>query len=183
MDRDALIAKIVSRGRDENGHIRSEAVYELLSIDGMSVVKVAKEFGVSRAAIYKHTKGRKEVLPQNLKSEIMRLSPWKDVETDHAKAGQRAYIAHHIEYVLSGFRKLDDWKMSRLRYFYRELGDPQDKVLTYDRNEPPNQWSSTGGWKYVPREDSDGDLILRTSDELTEEQKRVYVRPANWANI
>ncbi|WP_406379103.1 hypothetical protein [Streptomyces sp. NBC_00197] len=182
MDKDALIAKIVSRGRDENGHIRSEAIYELLAIDGVNVVRVAKEFGVSRAAIYKRTKARKEVLPQSLKSEIMRHSPWKDVEPEHTKAAQRAYVAHHIEWVLSG-GKIDDWKVPRLRRFYRELGDPQDKVLTYDRNEPPNQWSDTGGWKYVPREESDGDLILRTDDPLTEEQKRVYVRPANWASI
>ncbi|MFB7420744.1 hypothetical protein ACFC1L_39875 [Streptomyces sp. NPDC056210] len=185
MDRDALIQQIVSRGRNDKGAIRPEAVFQLLAIDGVKVPQIANAFGVSRNAIYKIVKAgeREDLLPQRLRTELMRLSPWKDVETQHWNMAQRQYVAHHIEYMLTNGKGMDEYKISRLRYFWGLLGDPMEVVLTYDRNEPRNQWSSSGGWKYVPREDSDGERIIRTEDELSAEQERIFVRPENWKSI
>lgn len=183
MDKDALVQQIVSRGRNDKGAIRPEAVFQLRGIDGVSVARIAKEFGVSRNAIYKiiDAGDRKDLLPQNLKTDLMRLAPWKDVEEEHMKMAQRQYVAHHIEYMLTQGQGMAKYKLGRLRHFYSELGT--DRVLTYNRNAPRNEWSSAGGWVYQDREEADGDLIVRTDDPLSEEQKKIFVRPSNWESV
>lgn len=183
MDRVAQIEQIVSRGRDERGAIRPESVFELRGLK-VPAAEIAKHFGVSRNAIYKILKARPDLLDQKLKAELMRLSPWKDVDEEHMKMAQRQYVTHHIEYMLTNGQGMEQYKRMRLRHFYKELGEPDlERVLTYDRDAPRNEWSSNGGWVYVPREGSDGDLIVRTSDGLTDEQKKIFVRPPNWESI
>lgn len=182
MDRDALIAKIVSEGRDERGVIKRDSVFLLREMD-VKPPDISRLFNVSRNAIYKILKDRPDLLPQKNRNEQIRLAPWKDQAEAHKKAAQRSYVSHHIEYMLTNGKGMEEYKLARLRHFYRELGDPQEYVLTYSRNEKPNQWSGSGGWRYERMEDSDGNLIVRTEDDLTEEQKKVFVRPENWKQI
>jgi hypothetical protein len=180
---DEQIAEKVARGRDDAGHIRPDVVFELRGAK-VAVPRIAKEFGVSRNAIYKILRSRPDLLEYKYRNDQVRLSPWKDVDVEtHGKSVQRQYVAHHIEYMLSKGVGMDDYKLRKLRYFWKELGDPQDLVLTYNPYEKPNQWSSTGGWRYEPKQDSDGDLIIRTEDPLTEEQKKIFVRPTEWRDV
>lgn len=177
---DELIKESVSSGRNERGHIIPEVVYELREAK-VSVARIAKEFGVSRNAIYKILNERKDLLAQKHKADMMRLSPWSNVSEEHRKAAPRKYVAYHIEFVLTGGKEMADYKVESLRFFYNKLAGVN--VLTYDPDRTESTLGMSGGWDIEPKIPSDGDLIVRTDEELTNEQKSILVLPDGWDKL
>ncbi|PFW99016.1 hypothetical protein CJ469_05616 [Nocardia farcinica] len=74
---------------------------------------------------------------------------------------------------------MSEARIKRLRTFYRKLIE-NNWVVEYDPNLPPVEGvSSKGGWAYRPREEKDGNLIIRVNEytTLTDYARTVYVLP------
>jgi hypothetical protein len=94
----------------------------------------------------------KDAWPMEVPYRFVQCSPYKR-------------LRDHLEYMASGGKGMAEYKLKRLRWFYNRLLD-QDLVVEYDPSIPPNSYANTGGWRFVEREDSDGDLIIRVNQHV-----------------
>ena len=87
-------------------------------------------------------------------------------------------MRNHAEYMASGGKGMKEYKLRQLRRFYNYL-KRENVVVEYDPSIPANHSASTGGWAYVPRLQSDGDLIIRVNGHtsLTPIGKVIYRFP------
>lgn len=74
-------------------------------------------------------------------------------------------LRDHLEYMATGGRGMAEYKLKRLRWFYKRL-ESFGLVVEYDPDIQPNPDANTGGWQFVQRNDSDGDLILRVNQHV-----------------
>lgn len=146
---------------------------------GFTRSEVAEMYQVTPQAVNWHlnAKGRKYKDPRQRAMEHL---PWK-VESRHKNAAPFQKLRMHIKYVAVGEKKLSESERKRLRSWYEEL-QRLDVVLEYDPNIPPTPRMSTGGWRYVPRADSDEGLIIRVNEHtrMTDEAYEYLRFPEKW---
>ncbi len=181
-ERDRRIDGIVREARGDDGKIRTSAVEALRTMDPpVSVARIAELLGVTRQSIYLHIRGNKNLLDRKHNEELEKLRPF-EVQHEHRKCTAYVNLTHQIDYYLSD-GKLADYKLKRLRSFWRALGTNMSQVLVYDPEQEPNYVSKEGGWRYETRQPADEDFVVRPPGELTDEQKRVLRRPEGWESI
>jgi hypothetical protein len=95
--------------------------------------------------------------------ELSRKSwPWK-VPSEFQQTYLHKVMRNHAEYMASGGKDMKEYKLAQLRRFYALLRR-ENVVVEFNPEFPPNESASTGGWDYVPREESDGNLIIRVNE-------------------
>lgn len=133
-------------------------------------------FGVSRQAISYHKRtynGTKT--PRELVGEMF---PWK-VTAEHCQTAPYKRLRDHGEYMATGGKGMSDYKLSRLRAFYRKLRD-EGLVVEYNPSFPPvSGVSNKGGWLYQTRTDKDADLLIRVNKhaKVTDESRMIWRFP------
>jgi hypothetical protein len=157
-------------------HELSLALIESLKNKGYSQSDIARMYGVSRQAVSWHKVNygghrtpREMVMdhfPWIVPAELCQTSPYKR-------------IRDHGEYVATGGVGMAQYKLDRLRWFYRKLRD-ENVVVEYDPTLPPIEGvSNKGGFAYRPRRKSDGDLLIRVNEytDLTEQGRLIWRFP------
>lgn len=143
---------------------------------GYSQVQIADMFGVSRQAItwQKRTYGG-FLTPRQQVNEHW---PWKTTN-EHNKAKPYQHLRNHGEYIATGGEGMSVDKKARLIGWWAKLRD-ENVVVEFDPEFPPIPGTSpAGGFKYVPRLETDGDLIIRVNEHthLTDEGKLLWSWP------
>lgn len=103
--------------------------------------------------------------------------PWK-VQSKHKDAPAFHRLREHLKWVALGGRNMSDQEQKRLRKWYDELTE-LGVVLEYKPDHPPAPGQRVGGWRYVPREDRDEDLIIRVNRaaKMTDEAYELFRVP------
>lgn len=146
--------------------ITHSMVKELVDIHGLSLTEAAEALGVSKqlANYHLHNTGPGYTSPARAARESM---PWKDIQPEHIHgATPYARAAWHAEYIATGGEGMSKNKLRYLRQWYQRL-TKYNEVLVYDPAIPPHRGVATGGWDYVPREESDGELLFRANEYTT----------------
>ncbi|MGV9364501.1 hypothetical protein [Amycolatopsis sp. NPDC003731] len=136
---------------------RSE-IQELLN-KGFDRAEIMTIIGISNAGItyhLKYTGGEPEL---SLVERVKKLLPW-DITGDQVRAAPYRNAQWHLEFMEAGDEALTPDKRRKLRGFYKKLEEFK-MVVRYDPAIPPRPGQRFGGFEYVPREESDGDSILR----------------------
>lgn len=154
----------------------SLAVVEDLKTKGYTQSDISRMFGVTRQYVswIKHTYGgqltpREEVLqhwPFAVPVKMGQTTPFKR-------------LRDHGEYFATKGKGMSEDKKRRLRAFYKKLRD-ENVVVEFNPDIPPIPGvSSAGGWRYVKRRKSDGDLLIRVNSHthLTEKGKVIWRFP------
>jgi len=128
---------------------------------GYSQAEVARETGFTEQWIsaVKIRGG----LEWNTPRELARKSwPWK-VPSSLQQTYLHKVMRNHGEFMASGGKDMKGYKLRQLRRFYTYL-KRENVVVEFHPEIPPNESSSTGGWDYVPRVESDGPLLIRVNE-------------------
>lgn len=152
---------------------------EELKRKGWTQSRIAKEFGVSRQAV-SDMKRRYPGYSKTPREEVMEHFPWK-VPTKLHDSTYNMRMRDHMEFRATSGKGMSDDKLSRLRSFY-ELLTTEDLVVEFDPDLPPPKGQIHGGFRLVPREESDGKLMIRVNDHttLTEEGSWLLRIPKEW---
>lgn len=110
---------------------------------------IAAEFGVSRQYVSK-LKHQHPSPFQDQRRIAMSAWPWS------VPAELQTYWYHvlrdHLEYMATGGNEMPAWKLRQLRQFYERL-DRECVVVEYDPDIGPNEVTTVGGFRLVPRDD------------------------------
>jgi len=152
------------------------SVIEELRRKGYTQSEIADMHGVTRQAVswQKHTYGG-YLTPRQIVNQAW---PWATTSL-HSKCKPFQRMRDHGEYMATGGKGMNADKINRLRSWYRKLKD-ENIVLEFDPDIPPIAGvSPNGGFRYMPRKPSDGNLLIRVNKytELTEDGKRIWVFP------
>lgn len=167
----------MARGKGQKPVISLAEIEQKLS-RGMTQADIAREVGVSRAYvswIIKNYAGDRLKTPRQKAQENY---PWK-VWNEHQQAGLHRATRDHAEYMEVGDEGMTPDKLSRLSTLYKKIID-YDVVVEYDPfNFTPTPEYPLGGFRLVPREDTDGDLIIRVNEHtiLTDRGRKVWRLP------
>lgn len=150
------------------------AVVESLKSKGYTQSEIARMFGVTRQYVswIKHTYGG-HLTPRE---QVLQHFPW---EVPAVLTQQSPYrrLREHGEYVATGGVGMDKIKLGRLRGFYNKL---RDHVIEFDPEIPPQPgFANRGGFALRPREEADGDLLIRVNEHttLTDEGRMIWRFP------
>ncbi|AXK86575.1 hypothetical protein SAMN05421776_1179 [Nocardia farcinica] len=151
---------------------------EALLRAGFTQQEIADIKGVTRAAVSvalkRHGMTAREPGPRELGNKDF---PFEVPVIFQQDPYQR--LRDHGEYMFTKGKGMSEARIKRLRTFYRKLIE-NNWVVEYDPNLPPVEGvSSKGGWAYRPREEKDGNLIIRVNEytTLTDYARTVYVLP------
>lgn len=133
-------------------------------------------YGISKQAAYKtgHASSGFEPTPRE---EVKKHFPWR-VPAEMRDSSPDKRIRDHAEFMATGGDGMSDFKLGRLVNFYLKLRN-ENLVLEFDPSIPPNEHTGAGGYAYRPRQDSDGDLIIRVNEftNLTPRGRRLWRFP------
>ncbi|AEK32639.1 transcriptional repressor [Mycobacterium phage LittleCherry] len=163
---------------------------ELLKLDGLSPepIRILRDtYGWTYADIARHVgKTRqavsfiaKKYIPPTPRQEVIAKAwPFNGVSGRHLEAYQYRMLRHHAEYMATNGDGMKEIILKRLRGFYNKLHEG-DFVVEYDPAIPPCEDNIHGGWAYRPREEKDGNLIVRENEHthITEEGMNIWVYP------
>ena len=154
----------------------SLAVVEDLKNKGFNQSEIAEMYGVTKQYVswIKHTYGGR-LTPREI---ALQNFPF-DVPEAMGQTTQFRRLRDHGEYIATHGIGMSRDKLDRLRTFYRNLRE-NNVVLEFDPEIPPEPGvCSKGGWAYRPREESDGDLIIRVNEHtnLTDEGRGIWRLP------
>lgn len=136
-----------------------------LKAKGYSQSDIARMYGITRAVVsyIKRTYGGK-LTPRE---EALESFPWH-VPTEMGNASPYRRLRDHAEFMVTGGKGMSKDKLHRLKGFYDKLRR-FDVVVEFDPDfEPEPGVSNSGGWKYVHREKSDQNLIIRKNKYVKE---------------
>lgn len=137
----------------------SRSEIEALEAKGFTQAEIAKIVGITESGVswhLRHTGGKpRETLVERIKKSL----PW-EITGDQVQATPYREVLLHLEYCEVGYEKMSPRKREKLRAFYNKLIEYSTVVL-YDPKIQPRPGQKYGGFEYVPREETDGDLILR----------------------
>jgi transcriptional regulator with XRE-family HTH domain len=139
--------------------ITSRSEIEALLKKGFTQEEIAKMKGITQAGVSWHLRHSGGAPSETLVERIKKSVPWQITGTQQ-KARPYREILYHLEYRETGGNGMSEEKLRRLRGFYRKLTD-FSMVVRYDPKIPPRPGQKFGLFEYVPREERDGDLILR----------------------
>lgn len=128
---------------------------------GFTRVEVAEIYNTTPQNVnyYLNQKGPKYLDPRQ---RAMKHVPWK-IKKEHKESAPFHRIRNHIKFITLGSQRMSGEERDRLRNWYRSLKD-LNLVLEYHPDVSPTLSITTGGWRYVQREDRDGDLLIRVND-------------------
>lgn len=100
--------------------------------------------------------------------EVARDSfPWKRVGKPYNQSALSKRLGDHAEYRVTLGEGMPVDRLRRLRNFYTRLRPGADPavhlVVEFDPEIPPHEGNKFGGYAYRPREESDGELIIRVN--------------------
>lgn len=152
------------------------SVIEELRKKGYNQSEIAEMHGVTRQAV----SWQKQVYGGFLtpRQRVKEAWPWQTTVL-HGKASCYQRLRDHGEYMATGGKDMSYNKLSRLRGWYKKLRD-ENVVLEFDPDLPPEPGLSPyGGFRYVKRRKSDGDLLIRVNKHtsLSEEGKLIWRFP------
>lgn len=154
--------------------VTSSSEIQALLNKGLTRTEVAKVIGITTAGVSWHLRqAGVETTAERLRAAL----PW-DVHMPVVKAAQFRAVKAHLEFWETQGDGMSRDKLVRLRAFYTQLTD-FSMVVRYDPEIPPRPGQVYGGFEYVPREDADGDLILRIDDhtQVPDEDREKWVLP------
>ncbi|BBC43717.1 putative immunity repressor [Mycobacterium phage BK1] len=97
---------------------------------------------------------------------IRREYPFK-VPEPLSQCSPHKRLRDHGEYIATRGKGMKEYKLKRLRSFYRMLRE-NNWVVEFDPNIPPIPGvSKCGGWAYRDRQESDEDLLIRVNEYAT----------------
>lgn len=149
---------------------------EELKNKGLSQSDIARMYGVTRQAVSWHkinyggSRTPREIVNDHF--------PWI-VSTAMCQTSPYKRMRDHGEYMATGGKNMSQYKLDRLRSWYRMLRD-DNVVLEYDPRLPPEPGvSNKGGFAYRTSRQGDGELLIRVNDytELTDEGRRIWRFP------
>lgn len=155
--------------------IETEHVVELLE-DGHTQSEVARMLGTTKQTVNYHKEKAGWRSPFEVATENL---PWDDLEGQAVKATPYARILNHLEFEATGGEHMPPSKLRRLRQWYEGRLLRFNVVVEYRPDIPPTPGQQYGFWRYVPREDRDGDLIIRENEftQLNDAQKEWFRMP------
>ncbi|AHJ86437.1 immunity repressor [Mycobacterium phage 40AC] len=143
---------------------------------GYNYQQIADMHGVTRQAVEWHVRVYGGHL--NTRQQVKALWPFDTRKPmDKSKAYQR--LRDHGEYMAIGsFRTMGEDKRKRLLSWWKMLRE-NDVVVEFDPNIKPYPGMSGGGFRYVPREERDDDLLIRANEHtnLTEKAEMIWSWP------
>ncbi|MFB9926307.1 winged helix-turn-helix transcriptional regulator [Amycolatopsis halotolerans] len=148
-----------------------EIIVELLKQPGIKQADIARMYNVSPAAVSQKLKKPGPPAPTKGAYKLTETVPWS-VDRQYRVSPFYRKLLNHLEYMENGEKDLTRDKRKRLSLFYREL-EEYSVVVEFDPSIPPGPGNAGGGWRYVPRTEADGDLIIRVN-EHTEMTPRDY---------
>lgn len=164
--------------------VLTPSLIEEMKRKGYNQSQIARLYGVTRSYVswVKHRGGN---YTQTARERVMANYPW-DVGAKFHDASPNKRMRDHAEYMATRGKGMSEDKLRRLSSFYRYLERDQ-MVVEFDPDIPPSPGIKTGGFAYRPREDSDGDLIIRVNEytRLTPEGRKLWrlphERPDPWS--
>lgn len=136
-------------------------------------------YGVSRQAVSWHKKTYGGFL--TTRQIVNKAWPWKTTNV-HGKCKPYQRLRDHGEFMARGADGVHGEKMARLIAWWARLRD-ENVVLEFDPSFPPEPGvSPAGGFRYEPRLDSDGDLLIRVNEytDLSEEGRMIWRWPPSY---
>ncbi|KRD08604.1 hypothetical protein ASE48_08550 [Mycobacterium sp. Root265] len=152
------------------------SVVEDLRRRGYNQSQIAEMHGVTRQAVswQKKTYGG-SLTPRQI---VQKAWPWKTSDA-HGKSKAYQHLRNHGEFMATGGRDMNEDKINRLKSWWQKLRD-ENVVLEFDPSIPPIPGVSPhGGFRYVPRLASDGDLLIRVNEhtDLSDEGEMIWCWP------
>lgn len=144
---------------------------------GMFYAEIGSVFGVSRQAVY-DLLTRTGGVPKTPRHRAKNALPW-DIHGEMVNAAQYQNILRHLEAQQGGLARMSKEKRRKLRGFYRTLSE-HNVVVRFDPSLPPLPGQAYGGFEYVPRKESDGNLIVRVDKhtKLPRNGRELWALPA-----
>ncbi|QAY08650.1 immunity repressor [Mycobacterium phage Rajelicia] len=139
-------------------------VIEALKAAGETEADIARMYGVTPQAVswHVHTYGGKLTARQVIRREY----PFK-VPEPLSQCAPHKRLRDHGEYIATRGKGMKEYKLKRLRSFYRMLRE-NNWVVEFDPDIPPIPGvSKRGGWAYRERQESDEDLLIRVNEYTT----------------
>lgn len=152
-------------------------IYELRTRHGMTLEEIGKMYGLTKSGVsYVKRQGGPQF--RTPREAAMENFPWKDMDPKFKTGAVYQRITNHLEYIQTGGRGMSKSKLRELSYWYKRFSE-YNIVLVHDPNLPPRPGIKCGGWDYVPRLESDGDLLLRENEytTLTDEAREIWRIP------
>lgn len=165
-------------GRTGDGKERlTLAIVEALKNRGLSQSEIARQYGVTRQYVswIKRTYGGKLTPRETIRQH------WPfEVPANMGNTSPFKRLRDHGEYIATWGVGMKDYKLERLRAFYKKLREG-DLVVEFDPNIPPIPGvSNAGGWAYRQRLPEDRDLLIRLNEytTLTDDGRNLWRFPA-----
>lgn len=159
------------------------ATIEEMKRKGFNQSQIAEYFGVTRSYVswVKHNKSGN--FSQTARERVMSQFPW-EVGARFHDASPNKRMRDHAEYMATMGEGMSEDKLQRLLWFYRYLEENR-LVVEFDPDIPPSDGIKTGGFAYRPRQNSDGDLIIRLNDytRMTAEGRKLWRFPRKWPQV
>lgn len=152
------------------------SVIEELRRKGYNQTEIAEMHGVTRQAVSWHkVEYGGERTPRQIVNEAW---PWKTTAA-HSQTKPFQRLRDHGEYMATGGKGMNYDKLVRLEGWYKRLRE-ENIVLEFNPNiKPIPGVSPMGGFRYVPRTEEDGDLLIRVNryTKLTDEGRMIWRWP------
>lgn len=179
----AFLDKIKKRTGGPKGSGLTPAKIDELLVKGYTVTQIGEMFGTSRQNVSQMRRNRTRFYQTPRERVLEKNFPWK-VPHRFGQMGLRRAMRDHGEYVATGGKGMTKQKLARVLALYRKLTE-LDAVVEFSPDIPPNEHASAGGFRLVPRQDSDGDLMIRLNEHatLTEEGKMIWRIPEKWPSL
>jgi hypothetical protein len=141
------------------------ALIDTLRKQGYTQSQIAEMHGVTRQHV-SWVKSHYGGVTPTAREFVMQHFPFKAGSRFHDSTFDRR-LRDHLEYMQTGGLGMDANKLRRLLSFYKRL-EAENLVVEFDPNNPPTEGNAVGGYVLRPREESDGDLIIRVNEHTEE---------------
>jgi hypothetical protein len=150
---------------------------DALKKKGYNQTQIGEMFGVTRQHV-SWVKNHYGGVTQTAREEAMEHWPFKAAGARFHDSTFDRRLRDHLEYMHTRGEGMADNKLRRLYSFYKRL-EIENLVVEFDPNIPPTEGNSVGGYALRPKEESDGDLIIRVNEhtELTPAGQAVWRFP------
>ncbi|QIS16474.1 XRE family transcriptional regulator [Nocardia arthritidis] len=155
----------------------SFAEIEDLHNKGLTYTQIAKIKGVTKQAVSKVV--RLHGGSQTPRQTVGQHFPWKEVPRHFRESSPYKRMRDHGEWMATGGKGMQGYKLDRLRWWHRYLRE-NNVVLEFDPEIPAiDGVSPGGGFAYRPRQEEDGDLLIRVNGytQMSPESYTIWVLP------
>jgi predicted transcriptional regulator len=129
---------------------------------GFTRVEVAKILGITRSGVNWYLLNTGDKPLEYTVERVKRMLPWS-ISGETVQAIPYRQVLLHLEYSETHGKGMSKEKLRKLKAFYERL-TRFSTVVRYDPDIPPLPGNRFGSFEYVPRVESDGDLIIRVDN-------------------